>query len=247
MLKTIFLSCVSSQFTAHRLKLKQQFADAGFELSIQDDFADAASAHGTLLKLYRFLQKADVVVQLIGSHRGNPVRYPMVEELLHVDPAFKFWLAEQRIFEDVQAGRLSYTDFESYLAIYLGKPFLPIRFEGGTPPQHEDRLKRVGRHVNNEARGVDQILDCVQEAIGNAPEVKSSAVRTVLLPSIQSSVALFVFVVVSCGIVLLLQLATWQASIAPSFRDCKDEVLAQLQLDDFRKTIPRLRNSSGSG
>jgi hypothetical protein len=119
----------------------------------------------------------------------------------------------------VQAGRLSYTDFESYLAIYLGKQFVPIRFGSGTQPKHEDRLRRLGRHVNVEASQLDQILALVQSAIDNAPKVKPSA-STNLLASIQSSATLIVFLIISCGVMLLLQLiSNWQSANAPNFRD----------------------------
>lgn len=110
----VFLSCVSAQFGKDRAELKNEFADGGIQLTVQEDFTNDADPFRTLTKLYHHLAKCELVIQLIGITPPQTVDYPTVEELLRIQPSFRRWLIDKSLFVDLQSGVLGYTDFESF-------------------------------------------------------------------------------------------------------------------------------------
>lgn len=66
-------------------------------MRIQEDFADAPTPGGTLVRIYRYLKDVDLVVQVVGSYPPDKVRAPVCNELLRVDPQFRQWLAQRAI------------------------------------------------------------------------------------------------------------------------------------------------------
>ena len=163
--RKVFLSCVSSQFSGQRQQLKQALAANGIELRIQEDFERSASPVGTLGKIYRFIKDCDLVVQLIGATQSHKVRMAVAQEVLDLDPNFEAWLAQRAILPALKAETLGYTDFEAYLALYLGKAFLPVRFQTGTQPEHEAQLRELGRHVEITITKLDLLLPQVVAAL----------------------------------------------------------------------------------
>jgi len=155
----IFLSCVSSQFADARLKLKQQFAEQGLDLRIQEDFAQAGSAYGTLLKIYRYIKEADMVVHLIGGQQPRKVPALVCAELLVALPEFRDWLQNRALLSVFQAEELGYTDFEAYACLYLRKELLLVRYASGAQSAHEARLRQfAGRHVEAKIKNVAELL-----------------------------------------------------------------------------------------
>src|SRR6478735_9573037 len=108
--RQVFLSCVSRELGAFRQPLKAQLAERGVELRIQEDFVDSASPFGTLVKIYRYLQDADLVVQVIGAQPPARVARGEYEELLRTVPGFRDWLAQNAVLPAAEAGELGYTD-----------------------------------------------------------------------------------------------------------------------------------------
>lgn len=167
--KRVFLSCVSREYGIDRSAFKQEVVRSGIDLRIQEDFERTASPFGTLGKIYRFIKDCDLVVQLIGPTPPQKVRIEVAQEVLDLDPNFARWLAQRAIMPALKAGNLGYTDFEAYLALYLGKPFLPIRFRRGAQSEHEKVLRDLGRHVEV---SIDQ-FDGLAPQIRNALEISS--------------------------------------------------------------------------
>ena len=158
-MQRIFLSCVSSQFADARPKLKQQFAEQGLDLRIQEDFAQAGSAYGTLLKIFRFIKEADMVVHLIGAQQPRRVPALVCAELLAALPEFRDWLQNRALLLVFQAGELGYTDFEAYACLYLKKELLLVRYASGAQSAHEARLRQfAGRHVEAKIENVAELL-----------------------------------------------------------------------------------------
>jgi hypothetical protein len=219
-LKKVFLSCVSAQFAKQRATLKAQFLKAGIALCVQEDFADAASARGALVKLFRYIERSDLVVQLIGGVQGDCVRYPIVDELLQIEPKLKAWLIEKGLYIDLHDGRMSYTDFESYLAIYLRKGFLPIRVANGSQYEHEQRLRKLGRHVNVSIQKVEGLLAEVEQVLHQDPkELRAPE------PVAPKSNAWIIGCVFALAASLLLQFAaTWHAVNPPNFQQAVVEL-----------------------
>lgn len=163
--KRVFLSCVSREYGADRPKIQKELADQGIELTVQEDFERTASPVGTLGKIYRYIKQCDLVVQLIGPTPPKKVRIEVAKEVLDLDPNFATWLAQRAIIPALKAGVLGYTDFEAYLALYLRKPFMPIRFRSGAQPEHEKTLLELGRHVEININKIDELAPHIRNAL----------------------------------------------------------------------------------
>jgi hypothetical protein len=59
---------------------------------------------------------------------------------------------------------------EAYLALYLKIPFVPVFFQNGTQPEHVNRLRRIGRHVEKTVSSIEELSAIISEGIGRARE-----------------------------------------------------------------------------
>ena len=127
-LKNIFISAATGEFGGYRLRLKTELSFPGSPVIIQEDFID--SSRGTLQKLYGIIKNdCDVVIHLVGRGAGASASDSSIQDFLGWriadDPkpeevATKFAALAERLQIDVDS-RLTYTQWEAVLAIYLDK------------------------------------------------------------------------------------------------------------------------------
>ena len=153
-MQIVFVSCVSAQFRDLRVRLAAH-SSAQYSMSIQRRFRDTASPYGTLVKIYEHLRTVDLVVHIIGAAPSALVSRGKFDELLRHDPSFRRWLSQNGLLASALAGRLGYGHVEAYLAIYFKMPLVPVFFQNGTQPEHVDRLRRMGRHVEKTISSMD--------------------------------------------------------------------------------------------
>ena len=204
--RQVFLSCVSRELGAFRQPLKAQLAERGVELRIQEDFVDSASPFGTLVKIYRYLQDADLVVQVIGAQPPARVARGEYDELLRAVPAFRDWLAQNAVLPAAEAGELGYTDFEAYLALHLDTPIVFTRLGSGAQPAHEARLEQIGRHVESRVGRCEDIAGRIAEAFAHVAKVDRPTRRAeARRRRLWERLGLATFALAAAALVLLLQ------------------------------------------
>ncbi|WP_257387486.1 hypothetical protein [Tahibacter caeni] len=204
--RQVFLSCVTRELGAFRQPLKAQLAEHGVELRIQEDFVDSASPFGTLVKIYRYLQDADLVVQVIGAQPPARVARTEYEELLRTVPEFRDWLARHAVLPAAEAGELGYTDFEAYLALHLDMPIVFTRLGSGAQPAHEARLEQIGRYVESRVGRCEEIAGRIAEAFADVAKVDRPARRAAARRRrLRERVGLSAFALAAAALVLLLQ------------------------------------------
>jgi ABC-type multidrug transport system fused ATPase/permease subunit len=168
-LQIVFLSCVSAQFKDLRIRIAAQNSTV-YRILIQEDFDAISSPYGTLVKIYEQLKTVDLVLHLIGAMPSAQVSSIQVEELLRHDPLLRPWLSRSGLLTNALAGRLGYGHVEAYLAIYLRIPLVPVFFQNGTQPEHVNRLRRIGRHVEKSVSSIEELSAIISEGIGRARE-----------------------------------------------------------------------------
>lgn len=205
--ETVFLSCVSKDLASHRLSLKNQFAEAGMNLVVQDDFADSGSPYGTLLKIFAQIQQCDMVVQLLGSYQSHRVPAKVCEEMLAVRPDFQRWANQRGLLSAFRAGAISYVEFEGYAALFLGKELFPLRYQNGGQSEYESRLRKLGRHVEAKLDQLHNLLPRVQAQFQQMARVGRADAQRCERSLVRRADLILLAIVGCCiGIAFLLQL-----------------------------------------
>jgi tetratricopeptide (TPR) repeat protein len=141
----LFLSCVSSEFAAHRALLAGDLKRPDLDVAVQEDFV--VSGGSTLEKLDDYIHSCDAVVHLIGKAPGAVPEEQAVAAL-------------RRRYDDL-AARLpplgaglakpqpdfSYTQWEAYLALYHERP-LYVYYPSGFAPDGPDVPRSQSEHYH---------------------------------------------------------------------------------------------------
>ena len=114
----LFLSCVSDEFGAFRETLRQALTRPNVEIKIQEDFQ--ALGGDTLAMLEEYVANCDVVVHFVGDMSGSTPKPSSVDDLLKRRPELAARLAEKGMDREA-LGRLTYTQWEAWLAIGFNK------------------------------------------------------------------------------------------------------------------------------
>ncbi len=120
--KKLFLSAVSSEFSAYRELLAKDLRRPTLDVKVQEEIEKLTTGGTTLEKLDVYIRTCDGVVHLIGKATGAVPEEPAVAKLLAHYPDFATRvpsLAEQ--LRKPQPG-FTYTQWEAYLAIYHQRP-----------------------------------------------------------------------------------------------------------------------------
>lgn len=144
MLTRSFISAVSDEFASERSEILANFHDRDWELRVQENFF--APGKPILCEISDYIQAADGVIQLIGSQAGNAVVPADIDAVLAKHPDLLTKLAVDRPYLE----RLSYTQFEAYLAIFHDRSL----WLAPHSPQHPTRVEST----SDTMRGIGQVL-----------------------------------------------------------------------------------------
>jgi hypothetical protein len=114
----LFLSCVSDEFGEYRDELRRALTRPNVETKIQEDFQ--ATGGDTLALLETYVESCDVVVHFIGDMAGSTPKPTSVDDLLKRRPELAARLKEKGMDRGA-LGRLTYTQWEAWLAIGFNK------------------------------------------------------------------------------------------------------------------------------
>lgn len=118
--RSLLLSLVSSEFRSYRLTLAKDLKRPNLEIKTQEDFIVTGGT--TLAKLDLYVQSCDAVIHLIGQATGFAPPPEAVAELLARYPDLPARLPALVPELPPAPSRLSYTQWEAYLALYHGRP-----------------------------------------------------------------------------------------------------------------------------
>jgi tetratricopeptide (TPR) repeat protein len=119
----LFLSCVSGEFGVYRKALRQALTRPNVEVKIQEDFKLLGA--DTLSMLEDYIARCEAVVHFVGEMAGATPAPNSVSELFARRPNLGTKLAGLGVPPEAQA-RLSYTQWEAWLTIALGKRLLIV-------------------------------------------------------------------------------------------------------------------------
>ncbi len=114
----LFLSCVSDEFGAYREELRHALTRPNVEIKIQEEFQ--AMGGDTLAMLEAYIEGCDVVVHFVGDMAGSTPKPSSVNDLLKRRSELAARLAEKGMDRSA-LGRLTYTQWEAWLAIGFNK------------------------------------------------------------------------------------------------------------------------------
>ena len=119
----LFLSCVSDEFAVYRDALRHALTGSDVEVKIQEDFKN--SGGDTLKMLEDYIGRCQAVVHFLGDMKGSAPAKVSVEDLLKRRPDFEGELARRGLPREA-LNALTYTQWEAWLAIGLGKDLLIV-------------------------------------------------------------------------------------------------------------------------
>jgi tetratricopeptide (TPR) repeat protein len=114
----IFLSCVSDEFGDDRDALRRALTRPNVEVKIQEDFQNLGG--DTLAMLEDYIAGCDVVVHFAGEMAGSAPASSSVDDLLRRLPELGTRLTAKGMDREA-LGRLTYTQWEAWLAIGFNK------------------------------------------------------------------------------------------------------------------------------
>jgi tetratricopeptide (TPR) repeat protein len=114
----LFLSCVSDEFGDYRDELRRALTRPDVEIKIQEDFQNRGG--DTLAMLEDYIEGCDVVVHFAGDMAGSSPASSSVDDLLRRRPELAARLADKGMDREA-LGRLTYTQWEAWLAIGFNK------------------------------------------------------------------------------------------------------------------------------
>jgi tetratricopeptide (TPR) repeat protein len=114
----LFLSCVSDEFGDYRDELRGALTRPNVEVKILEDFQ--ALGGDTLAMLETYVESCDVVVHFFGDLAGSAPKPSSVDDLLRRRPELAVRLTEKGM-DRAALGRLTYTQWEAWLAIGFNK------------------------------------------------------------------------------------------------------------------------------
>jgi hypothetical protein len=126
----IFLSCVTKEFLPHREMLSKDLSLPYVKIQVQEDFIEGG--HSTLEKLDEYIKGCAAVIHLVGSATGSYPKSTEVAALLQKHPEFRNRIPCLKDVLEQNPPSLSYTQWESWLAIYHKVPCYIYQSESAT-------------------------------------------------------------------------------------------------------------------
>ncbi len=123
---SLFISCVSDEFASYRDAIRRDLSRPNLDTKIQEDFIAYGGA--TLEKLDEYVQHCEAIIHICGDMTGSMANELSIQYINNKYPDFaKRFPQLQPVLEGKD--KLSYTQWEAYLAIYHSKRlFIAIAF-----------------------------------------------------------------------------------------------------------------------
>ena len=119
MSKKIFLSFVTNEFGTIRLRLADLIRHLRVAFAIhQEEFAETGKK--TLPKISKYVSECDYVIHVIGESAGRAPPQEQVNQLLNSPRLKGFSSRFPRVAELAMEGKVSYTQWEAWLALFFG-------------------------------------------------------------------------------------------------------------------------------
>jgi hypothetical protein len=141
MAPTVFLSGVSNEFASLRAALARSVRHSSVRVVHQDDFAHRGVL--TLHMLEEEIRESAIVFHVLGAQSGAPAPAGQVQDFLDRHKALQERFAE--VATDGLQGKVSYTQWEAWLALYLGKRLAMFQIDAlqsdAAQQLHAERLR----------------------------------------------------------------------------------------------------------
>lgn len=125
----IFLSTVSDEFREYRDQLHVDLTRHNVEVKVQEHFKDLGTV--TLTKLDTYIQSCDAVVHLVGNMTGAVAKPASTKAVLAKYLDIRHRLPP--LWDALEEGGVSYTQWEAWLALYHGKLLLIAEADQAAP------------------------------------------------------------------------------------------------------------------
>lgn len=185
----LFISCVSGEFAAYRDALRQELTRPNVEVKIQEDFKPLGG--DTLHMLEAYIERCEAVVHFVGDMAGSTPASVCVDDLLARRPDLKEALERKGLTPDA-LGKLTYTQWEAWLAIGLDKDLLIVApvpgMERGpsyaswdasrkSQAEHLQRLKAIDRYPIKFTNADNLVASILKSAVIDALVMAQAAPR----------------------------------------------------------------------
>src|SRR5262249_28512901 len=166
----LFLSAVSDEFRSYRDELRRLLARPNVVVHVQEDFIPTGTE--TLDKLDLYIADCDAVIHLAGDMTGAWAAPPTLQALRGRYSDLAERLPPLKSSLDTGDPPLSYTQWETYLAVYHRKPLVIAVPEPGalrdaehridrdlqaSQQAHLERLRRLGHYAEITFGNADQL------------------------------------------------------------------------------------------
>jgi hypothetical protein len=121
-IRQVFISCASKEFGSCRELLRKRLTRPDVKVDVQEDFIPGT--HVLLDKLDDYIAPCHAVIHLVGDMTGAWANPADVEYVKKLYPDFGDRLPSLKSAIATGTPRLSYTQWEAYLAVYHGKRLL---------------------------------------------------------------------------------------------------------------------------
>jgi tetratricopeptide (TPR) repeat protein len=168
----LFISAVTSEFRSYRDSLRDDLTQPDVSVVVQEGFVPTGTT--TLKKLDHHIKHCTAVIHLVGNATGASAGEPSLSDLKELYPDLAKRLPALKEVIETGTSRLSYTQWEAYLAIYLRKPLLIAVPEAdeqrdqstGVDQQaaqqaHLERLKALGHYAEIKFANADRLAIAV--------------------------------------------------------------------------------------
>ncbi len=179
----LFLSTVTDELGRYRTALADRFEQVSVKVVYQEEFEYADT--DLVEKLYQVIVPCDVVIHFVGQGAGAKANPKAVEDFLKRCEKrrqtggrdFQTFAQQELGLSRAELDRLSYTQWEAVIALFLEKHFMPVQAMGpvndghpdGKPPFQPTDADRTAqeRHLAWLTRTVRRYPQIVEEANGS--------------------------------------------------------------------------------
>jgi hypothetical protein len=155
----VFLSTVTTEFGSLRAALARSVRHSSLKVVHQDDFAHRGVL--TLQTLEEEIRGSEIVFHILGAQSGAPAPAGQVRDFLQRHPAFQKRFPE--IAADGLQGKVSYTQWEAWMALYFEKRLAVFQIDvANTEGAQQAHARRLRDHDPERKRHPKRVSDPFQ-------------------------------------------------------------------------------------